>query len=289
MGTTRFAQNDLARLSYEIDGSPDAPPIVFLHATLGDRRTAGALQDALARDYRLILPDARGHGGSAALQSRSFTVTDMANDVWAVLEAEGLDRDDAPNPIVIGHGQGAVTAIELARRRPDRLAGMVLIEPDAPALLDGVTDAEVASVREEARETYRTLSDLAYRQQEQQAVDRYMDYRWPSGWRDELNRPRQAALRRHAGALSPVLDALDRFRILPDELGELAVRTHVLTAGSSPELVDTIGRRLAADVPGATYRQIGKITLATPYGSEMMFEVLRPMLAAMAKQSQTTS
>lgn len=285
MGTTRFAQNDLARLSYEIDGSPDAPPIVFLHATLGDRRTAGALQDALARDYRLILPDARGHGGSAALQSRSFTVTDMANDVWAVLEAEGLDRDGAPNPIVIGHGQGAVTAIELARRRPDRLAGMVLIEPDAPALLDGVTDAEVASVREEARETYRTLSDLAYRQQEQQAVDRYMDYRWPSGWRDELNRPRQAALRRHAGALSPVLDALDRFRILPDELGELAVRTHVLTAGSSPELVDTIGRRLAADVPGATYRQIGKITLATPYGSEMMFEVLRPMLASMASRS----
>ncbi len=289
MGTTRFAQNDLARLSYEIDGSHDAPPIVFLHATLGDRRTAGALQDVLARDYRLVLPDARGHGGSAALQSRSFTVTDMANDAWAVLEAEGLDRDDAPKLIVIGHGQGAVTAIELARRRPDRLAGMVLIEPDAPTLLDGVTDAEVVSVREEARETYRTLSELAYRQQDQQAVDRYMNYRWPAGWRDELNRPRQAALRRHAGALSPVLDALDRFQILPEELKALSVRTHVLTAGSSPDLVDTIGRRLAADVPGATYRQIGKITLATPYGSEMMFEVLRPMLAAMAKQSQSTS
>ncbi len=285
MGTTRFAQSDLARLSYEIDGPPDAPPIVFLHATLGDRRTAGALQDALARDYRLILPDARGHGGSAALQSRTFTVTDMANDVWAVLEAEGLDRDDAPKLIAIGHGQGAVTAIELARRRPDRLAGMVLIEPDAPALLDGVTDATVASVRDEARETYRALSDLAYRQQEQQAVDRYMDYRWPAGWREELNRPRQAALRRHAGALSPTLDALDRFQILPDELGELAVRTHVLTAGSSSDLVDTIGRGWAADVPGASYRQIGKITLATPYGSEMMFEVLRPLLASMATTS----
>jgi pimeloyl-ACP methyl ester carboxylesterase len=281
MGTTRFAQSDLARLTYETDGPEDGPPVVFLHATLGDRRAAGELQDALAAEYRLILPDARGHGASAALQNRSFTVTDMANDLWAVLEAEGLDRDDAPKLVIIGHGQGAVTAIELARRRPERLAGMVLIEPDAPALLDGVVDAEVVAVREEARETYRTLADLAYKGQGQGAVDRYMAFRWPGGWQEDLTRPRQAAVRRHAGALSPSLEALDGFRILPEELRELSVRTHVLTAGSSPDLIDTIGRRLAADVPGATYRQIGKITLATPYGSALMFDVLRPLLASM--------
>jgi pimeloyl-ACP methyl ester carboxylesterase len=286
LGTTRFAQNDLVRLSYETDGTPGGPPILFLHATLGDRRTIGDLQDALVRDYRLVLPDARGHGGSAALQNRQFTVTDMANDLWAVLEAEGLDRDDAPRLALIGHGQGAVTAIELARRRPDRLAGMVLIEPDAPALLDGETDAEVATVREDARKTYRALADLAYKGQEQQAVERYMAFRWPGGWREELSRPRQAALRRHAAALSPSLGALDGFRILPEELAAIAVRTHVLTAGSSPALVDAIGRRLAATVPGATYRQIGKITLATPYGSALMFDVLRPLLASMASPGQ---
>jgi pimeloyl-ACP methyl ester carboxylesterase len=282
MGTTRFAQSDLARLSYEIDGRDDGPTVVFLHATLGDHRTAGELQEALAPDYRLILPDARGHGASAALQNRSFSVTDMANDLWAVLEAEGLAADDAAKLVVIGHGQGAVTAIELARRRPDRLAGMVLIEPDAPALLDGETDADIAAVREEARETYRTLADLAYKGQGQQAVDRYMAFRWPGGWQEDLSRPRQAAVRRHASALSPSLEALDTFRILPEELGEIEVRTHVLTAGSSPPLVDTIGRRLAATVPAATYRQIGKIPLATPYGSAMMFDVLRPLLASMA-------
>lgn len=281
MGTTRFAQNDLARLSYEVDGRTDGPPVVFLHATLGDHRTIGELQAALAPDYRLILPDARGHGASAGLQSRAFTVTEMANDLWAVLEAEGLAGDDAPKLVLIGHGQGAVTAIEIARRRSDRLAGMVLIEPDAPALLDGLADAEAAPVREAARETYRELSDLAYRGQGQAAIERYMAFRWPGGWQEELSRPRQAAIRRHAGSLSPSLEALDSFRILPEELAAVGVRTHVLTAGSSPELVDAIGRRLAATVPGATYRQIGKITLATPYGSELMFDVLRPLLASM--------
>lgn len=282
MGITRFAQNDLARLSYEIDGADGGAPVVFLHATLGDRRTVGRLQDELVADYRLILPDARGHGASAALQDRSFAVTDMANDVWAVLEAEGLDRAEAPQLVVIGHGQGAVTAIELARRRPGRLAGMVLIEPDAPALLDGETDRDAIDARENAREIYARLSDVAYRDQGQQAVEGYMAFRWTTGWQDDLTRPRKAALHRHAGALSPSLEALDHFRILPEELRQIEVRTHIITAGSSPALVDAIGRRLAEMIPGATYRQIGKITLATPYGSEMMFEVLRPLIASMA-------
>jgi pimeloyl-ACP methyl ester carboxylesterase len=281
MGITRFAQNELARLSYEIDGAEGAPPVVFLHATLGDHRTIGRLHDVLVTDYRLILPDARGHGASAALQSRTFTVTDMANDAWAVFASEGLDRADAPTLVLIGHGQGAVTAIELARRRPDRLAGMVLIEPDAPALLDGETDREAIDAREGAREIYRRLAEAAYRDQGQQAVEGYMAFRWTRDWGDELSRPRKAALHRHAGALSPSLEALDRFRILPEELREIRVGTHVLTAGSSPALVNAIGRRVADTIPGATYRQIGKITLATPYGSEMMFDVLRPLIASM--------
>lgn len=286
MGKTRFAQNDLARLSYEIDGQEDGAPLVFLHATLGDHRTIGDLQRELAPNYRLILPDARGHGASAALQNRSFTVTDMANDVWAVLEAEGLDVDDAPMALLIGHGQGAVTALELARRRPDRFAGMILIEPDAPALLDGETDSDVVSVREAAREVYGKISDSSYRDQIDQALKGYMRYRWGAEWRDELSRPRLAATRRHVGALGPSLDALDRFRILPEELGEITSRTHVMTAGSSPAMIEATGRRLAAVIPNASYRQIGKIALGAPFGSDAMFEVLRPLIASMVVKNQ---
>ncbi len=284
MGTTRFAQNDLARLSYETDGPDGAPPVVFLHATLGDHRTIGDLQRELAPSYRLVLPDARGHGASAALQNRSFTVTDMANDVWAVLEAEELVAADAPRLVLIGHGQGAVTALELTRRRPDRVAGMILIEPDATALLDGETDGDVIHLRETAREIYRTISESAYKGQTDQALEGYMRYRWGAEWRDELSRPRLAATRRHIGALGPTLSALDGYRILPEELGEVKARAHVITAGSSPAMIEATGRRLAASVPGATYRQIGKIALGAPFGSDAMFEVLRPLIASLAER-----
>ena len=281
MGTTRFAQNDLARLSYELDGPEQGPPVVFLHATLGDHRTIGDLQRELAPDYRLILPDARGHGASAGIQGRSFSITEMANDVWAVLEAEGLDGGEAPRPLLIGHGQGAVTALELGRRRPDRFAGMILIEPDAPALLDGETDGDVISVREAAREVYRRISESAYRDQIDQALEGYMRYRWGVEWRDELSRPRLAATRRHLGALGPSLEALDSYRILPEELGVIVLRAHVITAGSSPAMIEATGRRLASSMPGATFRQIGKIALGAPFGSEAMFDVLRPLIASM--------
>lgn len=285
MGTTRFAQNDLARLSYEIDGAQDGPPVVFLHATLGDHRTIGDLQRELAPQYRLILPDARGHGASAAVQGRSFTVTEMANDVWSVLEAEGLDGADALPVLLIGHGQGAVTALELARRRPDRFAGMILVEPDATALLDGETDSDVISVREGAREVYRRISETSYKDQGDQALEGYMRYRWGIEWRDELSRPRLAATRRHLGALGPSLEALDSYRILPVELQEIALRTHVITAGSSPAMIEAIGRRMAASMPKSTFRQIGKIALGAPFGSESMFEVLRPLIASMVAET----
>lgn len=282
MGRTRFAQNDLARLSYEVDGLPDGPPIVFLHATLGDHRTIGDLQDYLCQTYRLILPDARGHGASAALNDRSFTVTDMANDVWAVLELEGFDQETAPPLVILGHGQGAVTALELARRRSDRIGGMILIEPDTPSLLDGETDGDVIMTREAAREVYRKITESAYRDQVDQALEGYMRYRWGADWREELSRARVGAIRRHAASLGPSIDALDRFRILPDELREMPMPIHVMTAGSSPAMIEVVGRRLASAVPDASYRQIGKIALGAPFGSETMYEVIRPLIGSMS-------
>jgi hypothetical protein len=109
-----------------------------------------------------------------------------------------------------------------------------------------------------------------------------MRFRWGNDWRTELSRPRLAAVRRHAGALGPAIDALDRFRVLPDELTALPMPVHVITAGSSPDVVDMIGRMLARTIPQGTYRQIGKITLTAPFGSDAMVEVMRPLIASMA-------
>src|SRR6478609_1662193 len=98
MGTTRFANNGVARLAFEVAGPDEAPAIVLAHATLLDRASFGVTRDALLAGgrWRVIMPDARGHGASAMIKGRALTVNDLANDLFAVLDAEGLGAKDAP-------------------------------------------------------------------------------------------------------------------------------------------------------------------------------------------------
>ncbi len=268
MGITHFAQNGLARISYEIDGPDTTDVAVLLHATLADRGSFGPLRETLAEWMRVILPDARGHGASAALQGRAYEVADMANDLYAVLDAEGL----APTPDrrihLIGHGQGAIAALELARRRPDLVTSLTLIEPDALTLLDRDDDVDAIVAREEARNAFRSASEAAYKGLADQALSLYLDARWGPGWSERLSRPRAAAVRRNVLALSASLDALDRYRILPEELAQIVVPARVLAAATSPPTVRQIARRIGARLPRGRAVYVAKLPGGAPFTDE---------------------
>jgi pimeloyl-ACP methyl ester carboxylesterase len=174
-------------------------------------------------------------------------MTDLANDVVAI-----LDQENITGPVhILGHGQGAITALELAHWRPDRIASLVLIEPDALTILDGEDDEEVVNVREEARRGQREASDASYKGLADKALDQYLDRRWGSGWRERLTKIRMASVRRSVGALSPSLDALARFRILPEHLAAFAFPVLIVTGEDTPEAERLIADRLAAWIPGA--------------------------------------
>jgi pimeloyl-ACP methyl ester carboxylesterase len=98
-------------------------PLLLLHGMLG----AGANWrhvfdlDALARDYRVILPDARGHGRSTN-PAGAFTFRECAGDVIALLDALGVERTRA-----IGVSLGAKTLLHVATEQPARLSAMVVV------------------------------------------------------------------------------------------------------------------------------------------------------------------
>ncbi len=293
MGYTRFAQNELARLSYEISSAsgsadqvkPSQPTVVLLHATLTEHMSLNPLREELIDRFQILQPDARGHGASAALTDRSFTVTDMANDLYAVLEAADLIGPDALPLHLVGHGQGAIAALELTRRRPDLVASLVLIEPDAPALLDGELDVDLARIREEARTSVRAASDAAYKGLTDKALGIYLDRRWGEGWETRLTKPRLAAVRRHITALSPSLDALDRYRLLPEELAAIDVPTLVVIAAESPAAERAIAHRLAETIPIATLRAVTSLPGGAPLtgNGEIAISVVADWLARRAR------
>ncbi len=268
MGITRFATNDLVRINYEIDGPETSDVAVLLHATLADRGSFAPLRDALATNMRVILPDARGHGASAGLKDRAYDVTNMANDLFAVLEAEGLAAGPDRRIHLVGHGQGAMTALELARRRPDLVTSLTLIEPDALTLLDGEDDAEAIMAREEARTAYRSASEAAYTGLADKALKLYLDARWGDDWSARLSRPRAAAVRRNVLALSASLDALDRYRILPEQIAEILVPARVVAAATSPAPVRLIAQRMGEWLPRGRAVYVAKLPGGAPFTLE---------------------
>ena len=101
--------------------------LVFLHglASNGSRWWDFTARTRL-KDWRILRPNLRGAAGSSD-RGR------IGMDEWCAQIAELLD---AP-AVIAGHCLGANIALNFAARRPDRVAGLVLIEPMPPRALTG--------------------------------------------------------------------------------------------------------------------------------------------------------
>ncbi|MFE7797444.1 alpha/beta fold hydrolase [Nocardia sp. NPDC057440] len=92
-------------------------PLVLLHASFVDSMMFNAQLPVLARRYRVIAPDARGHGESANA-TRPFRQTD---DLAALLRH--LDLGPA---VLIGVSMGAMIAVDTALEHPDLVRALVV-------------------------------------------------------------------------------------------------------------------------------------------------------------------
>ena len=102
-------------------GPADKPPIVLLHgwvvsADLNWFTTYGPLEEV----GRVIAPDHRGHGRGAR-HSMPFRLADVADDIAALLRAEGTGP-----AIIVGYSMGGPLTQLLWQRHPDVVAGIVL-------------------------------------------------------------------------------------------------------------------------------------------------------------------
>ncbi|MGI8475205.1 MAG: alpha/beta fold hydrolase [Thermomicrobiales bacterium] len=254
-GGTRFALRNRARLAYDpgtarpAEGASrtESPTVVCLHDLLGDRSEFTAVRAALAPASRIVSIDARGHGASATLANQWYTVSELAADVVAVLDAEGV-----PSAHFVGRGLGGATAIEIARRRPERVRSLVVIEPSLYAILDNDDDRKASSLRKSWRTADRAAADSAYKGLTEKALDAYLEPRWGTDWRGSIPKTRLAAIRRHAGALSGLLPALDSYAMTRAEVRTGQWPALVMTGADALEIDRLVADRLASLCPSST-------------------------------------
>ncbi|MFF5895368.1 alpha/beta fold hydrolase [Streptomyces argenteolus] len=113
-------------------GRPDAgqaPGILLLHGLMGRSAHWASTARWLSERHRPVGLDQRGHGRSEKPADGPYTRDAYVGDAEAAIEQLGL----APVTL-IGHSMGALTAWQLAAKRPDLVKALIICDMRASAL-----------------------------------------------------------------------------------------------------------------------------------------------------------
>jgi 3-oxoadipate enol-lactonase len=117
----RIAANGIVT-RYALDGPADAPVVTLSHALAASLEMWEPQLPALAKSYRVLRYDTRGHGGSEVTPG-AYTLDLLADDVVGLLEALGIERTH-----FVGVSMGGMIGQTLALKRPEVLGGLVLAD-----------------------------------------------------------------------------------------------------------------------------------------------------------------
>ena len=111
-----FIEVNGTKLFYETFGEdhPGRAPIVLIHGSTNTGRSDWSLvAPLLGREYRVIVPDCRGHGLSPNL-NMTYSFKEMADDTAALVKALGY-----PRAHIIGHSNGGNVALVTLVEHPE--------------------------------------------------------------------------------------------------------------------------------------------------------------------------
>jgi pimeloyl-ACP methyl ester carboxylesterase len=123
-----FQASDGVELNYETWGDETVPCVVLLHGFTSTLRMWSQQVDALARDYRAVALDLRGHGLSQSPEVlTAYSIQRYAEDVKELVDGLGIDVC-----ALVGCSFGGMIALQFATTWPQRLAALA-VSDSSPA------------------------------------------------------------------------------------------------------------------------------------------------------------
>ena len=138
---------------YEIHGNGE--PLLLMHGGFCTIETFFGQTPELAKRYRVILPERRGHGRTADVDG-PISYEAMAQDTIGFMEALGI-----PSAHLVGYSDGGIVGLIVAMRRPDLVKKLVSISANFDC--DGLTDEGRAWVQSATAETLVPFLVEAYK------------------------------------------------------------------------------------------------------------------------------
>jgi pimeloyl-ACP methyl ester carboxylesterase len=230
------------QLSYELTDSGGAP-LVLVHGSWGDHHIWDGIVPALARSFRVLSYDRRGHSRSERPAGQGSVLEDVA-DLAALIEQLHL----APAHI-LGNSFGAVIALRLAATRPELFRSLLVHEPP---LLGIVGSSPPPPPIQAAQTRIRAVVDLLQKGEMEAAAHQFMDHVafGPGAWQQFPPQMRRTCVDNAPTFLDEERDPESRTIALPDLAG--FSRPTLLTQGDqSAPFFPVIMDELAEAIPGA--------------------------------------
>ncbi len=115
-----FTASDGLKLAYAVDDYSDPwrpqETLILIHAAMGSARRLYKWVPTLARHFRVVRPEMRGHGSSEIPGPDQLTVERLARDVIELADHLGVDRFH-----LAGSSAGAIVSFQTTLDFPDRV------------------------------------------------------------------------------------------------------------------------------------------------------------------------
>jgi len=228
-----FASNGDVRLYWRLEGAADRPALLLLNSIGTDLGLWDLVVPHLLPRFRVLRMDTRGHGASDA-PAGDYSLSDLASDSLAVMEAAGVER-----AAVCGVSLGGMIAMQLALQAPERISSLVL------ACTSAAMDREIWRARVD---TVRSEGTAAIAEA---AMGRFFSEKFRRQHPEIVETVRTGLLASSAEGYAGCAAAI-RDMELADRLPSIAVPTLVVTGSKDASTpAEGHGDRLAAAFPGA--------------------------------------
>ena len=155
-----FRTSDGVRLAFTVDDFTDpwrrSRPLLLLHAAMGSSRRWYAMVPPLARRYRVIRMDLRGHGASEVPEAElPLTMSRLVQDVRELLQHLYIANVD-----IVGNSAGGYIAQNLAIEWPELVRSLVLFG-STPGLRESQAGTWIPRIAKEGLREFlaATISD----------------------------------------------------------------------------------------------------------------------------------
>jgi pimeloyl-ACP methyl ester carboxylesterase len=238
---------DGVRLCYVDTGI--GAPVVFVHGALSDYRYWEGQVRAFGQAYRAIAYSRRYNWPNDNPARRGYSAALDAEDLaWFI---DGLNIAPAH---IVGHAEGALTALFLASRHPQLVRTVTLAEPPAISLLahlPGERAAEgVAMLKDVQAHMVAPMRAAFARHDTEGGVRAFLDYMTGPGTWDAFSADGKAAMLKNAHEWEVTFAGGELFsEITPAQVARVSAPVLRLSGAKSPPFLGLIDQALYALLP----------------------------------------